>query len=132
MRPEFCFGYGLSYTTFNYSDLEVEVEKEIIRVSVKVKNTGEREGIETIQIYIRDITASIVRPVKELKGFKKISLEPGVTEKVVIEIAIKDLGFYNDNYEYCLEEGVFEISAGSNVEKCLSIEQRIILQEHNV
>lgn len=111
-EPEFSFGYGLSYTTFEYNGLDIEVDKDSIKATVEVKNTGKREGVETVQLYIRDVTASLVRPIKELKGYQKVSVSPGKTQKVTIVINKKDLGFFNDNYEYCLEDGVFQISMG--------------------
>lgn len=113
--PEFCFGYGLSYTKFDYSDMEIVKNDDELSCSITVKNTGEVEGTETVQLYMRDISASIVRPVKELKGFKKISLKPGDSGRVTITLKINDMGFYNDKGEYCLEEGEFHIFMGSNV-----------------
>ena len=113
--PEFCFGYGLSYTKYEYSDLKVTEEKEYIKATISVKNSGDMAGTETVKLYMRDLTASIVRPVKELKGYEKVTLNPGETKEVVIKLDKKDMGFYNDKYEYCLEDGIFHISVGANV-----------------
>ena len=88
--PLLPFGYGLSYTTFEYSNLKVENEKvcigDALKVSADVKNTGKYFGQEVVQLYIRDIAASVTRPVKELKGFRKIALEPGQTKTVNFEL----------------------------------------------
>ena len=81
---------------------------------VNVKNTGEREGKEVVQIYIRDEYCSVVRPVKELKAFKKVNILPGETRQVELEIKMKDCGCYNNKGEYLLEPGDFKIMAGSS------------------
>ena len=91
----FPFGYGLSYTTFEYSEIQME-DKQLTRdgklnVSVKVKNTGKYKGTETVQLYIRDLVASVTRPVKELKSFRKVELKPGEEKKVEFVITEKDL-----------------------------------------
>jgi len=116
--PLYPFGYGLSYTTFKYSDISLSNTtlnaSGKITASVNITNTGTRSGKETVQMYIRDMVGSIVRPVKELKGFKQINLNPGETQKVSFTISVNDLKFYNSDLKYVSEPGAFKIFIGTN------------------
>jgi beta-glucosidase len=117
-EPLFPFGYGLSYSTFEYSGIELSSNSMMkdgsVVASVTVKNTGGFDGKETVQLYIRDLVGSISRPVKELKGFQKISLTAGEQKKVSFEITEQLLRFYNSELEHVSEPGVFEIMIGPN------------------
>lgn len=119
------FGYGLSYTTFEYENLQVTENDDAFEISVDVKNTGNRKGVEIAQLYMQDVTASLVRPVKELKGYERVSLEAGETKKVTFTLRKEEMGFYNNDAEYVVEEGVFRIYAGGNSRDCLSTEVRL-------
>ena len=112
-EPLYPFGYGLSYTSFDISTVALSSDKmksgDKITASVTVKNTGEYEGAETIQLYIRDIAASRVRPVKELKGFKSVKLIPGEEKKVEFEIDEELLSFFRADGSFGCEPGKFRI-----------------------
>jgi beta-glucosidase len=116
--PLYPFGYGLSYTTFSYSDITLSKNQmsqgDKITATVTVTNTGSREGKEVVQLYIRDLVGSITRPVKELKGFQKISLKPGESQKVSFSIGINDLKFYNSDLKWVAEPGEFKVFIGPN------------------
>lgn len=116
------FGYGLSYTTFAYSDMEVIESEDALEVHVKVANTGNVDGTETVQLYMQDIAASIVRPVKELKAFKKVDLKAGESKDVVMILEKNRMGFYGDDMNYCLENGKFNIFIGGNSKDVLKQE----------
>jgi len=114
-QPLYPFGYGLSYTQFSYADLKVDSSNPSqILVSVSVKNTGKYSGEEVAQLYIRDKISSTVRPVKELKGFQKISIDPGQTKQVQFILTDKELGYYNGDGQFIIENGEFEIMVGTN------------------
>jgi beta-glucosidase len=125
VTPLFAFGHGLSYTTFQYSPLRISApamkKNGKVTVSVDVTNTGSRKGSETIQLYIRDEYASVTRPVKELKGFKKIWLEPGETQTVSFEINPELLSFYNKNLKWVIEPGDFTIMIGTASDKTSAV-----------
>ncbi len=108
------FGYGLSYTEFKYKNMTIEEKSESIIIGVTITNVGKLKGDETVQVYIQDETASIARPIKELKGFKKISLNPGDKITVYIEVNKNQLGFYNNEAKYELEDGKFNFYIGGN------------------
>lgn len=116
--PAYYFGYGMSYTTFKYSDLKLSsnsiTKTDKLTVSVKVKNTGNYKAKETVQLYIRDLFGSVTRPVKELKGFEKISLKPGETKVVSFTLSEEDLKFWDIDMKYVSESGDFEIFVGSS------------------
>jgi len=116
--PVYPFGYGLSYTTFNYSDIHLNKTQmkgdEKLAVSVTVTNSGKVAGEEVVQLYIQDPSASISRPVKELKNFKKVLLQPGEKKDVTFDVSTKDLMFYNSDLKYDWEAGDFIIYIGSN------------------
>lgn len=116
--PLYPFGYGLSYTQFAYSDINLSSssmkENGIIKASVTVTNTGKREGSEIVQLYIRDREASITRPVKELKGFKKITLKAGESREITFDITSELLKYYDPNLEYICDAGEFDIMIGSS------------------
>jgi beta-glucosidase len=116
--PKFAFGYGLSYTTFEYSKIKLSKTQmqanEKIEASVTITNTGNYDGEEVVQLYIRDIVASVVRPVKELKGFQKIFLKKGESRQVKFTISIDDLKFYNNELKYAAEAGEFKVMIGSS------------------
>ncbi len=116
--PSYPFGYGLSYTEFEYSDLTLSAEKMPsegeITVSCRVSNVGERPGQTVAQLYIRDLVGSIVRPIKELKQFQKISLDAGESTEVSFAIAAGDLAFHNERLEKVVEEGEFLIWIGQH------------------
>ena len=118
--PKFPFGYGLSYTSFTYSDLKLSKNKinrnEEIAVSLKITNSGKMAGEEVVQLYLRDRFASIVRPVKELKGFNKIALQAGETREVKFIINNETISFYNNNIELISEAGEFDVMVGSSSE----------------
>jgi beta-xylosidase len=117
-EPLFPFGYGLSYTTFDYSNLKVAPARigtgGQAEVSVTVRNTGRRAGDEIIQLYIRDLVSSVTRPVKELKDFKRVALAPGESETVTFLITPDKLSFLNLNMERVVEPGQFDIMVGSS------------------
>lgn len=118
-KPAFCFGHGLSYTSFEYSDLQVpsEVKKgEDIEVTFKIKNTGSREGQEVPLLFVRDKLASVTMPLGMLKGFDKIKLQPGEEKSVTLRIPYKELGLWNERMEYVVEPGEFVISVGRSWE----------------
>lgn len=119
------FGFGMSYTTWEYSDLSVAEEGDAIKVSVRVKNTGDRTGRETVQFYLQDVAASIVRPVKELRGFAKVSLEPGEEKTVGFSIGKKEMGFFNNDGAYCLEDGLFRVYVGGDSRNVLTKEIQV-------
>ena len=124
LDPVFPFGYGLSYTTFKYSDMTLSATQkkkgEVIRASITVSNTGKRAGDEVVQLYIHDVSASIARPVKELKGFKRIHLKPGESQSVTFEITDDLLSFYNLQLEHVVEPGAFNVMIGPNSQELLS------------
>jgi beta-glucosidase len=116
--PLYPFGFGLSYTTFNYANLRLNKDSykmnEPVEVSVEVSNTGNYDGREVVQLYIRDLYASIIRPVKELKGFEFTELQKGETKTINFVLTEKELGFYNAQGEYVIEPGEFEVYVGGN------------------
>jgi beta-glucosidase len=118
--PKYAFGYGLSYTTFLYSDLKLGAskmgKKDQMQVSVTVSNTGKYNGEEIVQLYIKDKVGSIVRPVKELKDFKKIALKAGESKTISFMIDAEKLSFYNQKLEWVAEAGEFELMVGASSE----------------
>ncbi len=116
--PLYPFGYGLSYTTFEYSNIILNKNeisyKDTLKAMVEVTNTGPEKGEEVVQMYIRDLAGSVTRPLKELKGFQKIKLEPGVTTRVTFTITSGDLKYYDINMEYKVEPGDFVLFIGTN------------------
>ncbi len=115
-EPLYCFGYGLSYTTFDYSDLKVLTPEvalgEPVRVSVKVTNSGKRDGDEVVQLYLRDLVASTTRPVRELKGFRKVSLKAGESKVVEFTIQPEDMAFCRADMKFAQEPGDFHVWIG--------------------
>lgn len=114
VEPLYPFGHGLTYTRFRYGNLQIAEAGEGLEVSVTVTNTGKRAGTETVQLYLRDVAASLVRPVQELKGFRKVALEPGEGQTVGFTLPKAEMGFYDDNGDYRLEDGEFVISVGGS------------------
>ena len=122
--PLYAFGYGLSYTTFDYSNLKLS-SKTLnvigkITVSVDVANTGNYDGEEVVQLYIKDVVGSVTRPVRELKGFNKILLKKGEKKTISFDITLDDLKFYNIDMQYTAEPGDFEVFVGTNSDAALS------------
>lgn len=119
--PLYPFGFGLSYTKFNYSDVTVSNANpkgnQTIQASVTVTNSGNYDGAEVVQLYIRDLVGTITRPVKELKGFQKVMLKKGESKKVTFEITPEQLKFYNGDLKYDWEAGEFDIMIGTNSEE---------------
>jgi len=119
IEPLFPFGYGLSYTTFEYKDIFVDknaiTDNDTVLVKIKIRNTGKRAGKEIIQLYVRDIQSSVTRPYKELKGFQKIYLEPGEEKIVVFNLDKRAFAYYDvDLKDWYVETGDFEILVGSS------------------
>ena len=113
-KPLYPFGYGLSYTSFEYADLEVIKNVDIVEVSVTITNTGPVDGVEIAQLYIRDHTSTIVRPIKELKGFKRLSLNPNESKRITFKLTPSELGYYNLNGKFLVEPGRFDVMVGSD------------------
>ena len=132
MDVQWPFGHGLSYTTFGYSDLQVVIPGstgdpaafsagDVLKVSVKVTNTGSRAGKEAVLLYSSDLVASLIPDVKRLRGFEKISLEPGESKVVEFELPAMELAFVGADGKWRLEKGDFRISCGGQAAmvKCL-------------
>lgn len=129
-QPLFPFGYGLSYTTFEYSDLALSAEKlstsDILTVTVNLKNIGKYDGTEVVQLYVQDKVGSVTRPVKELKGFQRVFLKAGESKKVTFSLPIADLAFWGLNMNYIVEPGDFNLWVGTNSKEGLTAEFEII------
>ncbi|RPG02112.1 MAG: beta-glucosidase [Rhodospirillaceae bacterium TMED63] len=119
-KPLYRFGFGLSYTTFSISKPTLSTSEwdgtGKVLVKVDVKNTGQREGMETVQLYIRDLFSSVTRPVLELKGYKKVNVAPGETKSVSFSLALDDFAFYDKEMKYKAEEGDFNILVGNSAD----------------
>jgi beta-glucosidase len=130
--PLFPFGFGLSYTKFEYSDLKINKKElsdnEIVTLSVNVKNTGTVTGKEVVQVYINDLISSVTTPVKVLKGFKKVSINPNETVTVNFSIPCKELGLWNKEMKYVVEPGEFEIMIGASAED-IRLRDKIMIAE---
>ena len=119
-RPRYCFGHGLSYTVFAYSDLTLDKKEtmpfEAVNISLKVKNTGSCVGTEIVQLYIRDIYASMTRPYKELQGFARVELQPGEEKEVTFALKPSQMAFLDEDMRWKIEKGEFEVQIGSSSE----------------
>ncbi|MBU2997840.1 beta-glucosidase BglX [Cellulophaga baltica] len=117
-EPLYPFGYGLSYTTFKYSNFKINKPEitmnDTVTVSVAVTNTGDYDGKEVVQLYIRDVVGSITRPVRELKGFQKVMIKKGATKTVTFNLSVEDLKFYNSDLDFVAEAGDFEVFVGTD------------------
>ena len=117
IEPLFPFGFGLSYTSFRFSDLVVPARvsaSDTIDVRVAVTNTGERAGEEVVQLYVRDVVASRSRPLRELKAFEKLALAPGQSRIVTLKVPARELGFHLDDGTYVVEPGRFDLWVGAD------------------
>ncbi|MFY7815975.1 MAG: glycoside hydrolase family 3 C-terminal domain-containing protein, partial [Chryseobacterium taeanense] len=130
-EPLYPFGFGLSYTTFDISDLKLNTLKfkanDTIIAKVTVKNTGSKAGSEVVQLYVKDLLASVSRPIIELKGFQKVYLKPGESKQISIEVPVKDLQFLDEKMNWMVEKGTYRIFAG-NSSKNLPLKQNIELE----
>lgn len=121
--PQFPFGFGLSYTTFEYKNLKINkatfTKGEPVEISVEVTNSGNYDGKEVAQLYVQDIAASLARPVKELKGFELINLKKGETKTITFVLSDKELGFFDNDGNYLVEAGTFKIMIGGSSDKGL-------------
>ena len=130
VSPLFAFGHGLSYTNFSYGSLKISApamkKNSTVTLSVDVRNTGNRSGAETVQLYIRDMVASVTRPVKELKGFKKVYLAAGETQTVSFTITPELLSFYDANMNWIVEPGDFKIMVGTSSDNNTSINLKVV------
>ena len=130
--PQFPFGYGLSYSTFEYGKMSADKKEyaktDIVKVSFSIKNSGKTDGAETVQIYMSQPKASVVRPVKELKTFKKVYLKAGETQTVELELKVKDFAFYNDKTQtWDVESGEFILynaSSSAHIKSKVSLNVR--------
>lgn len=119
-EPLYPFGFGLSYTTFAYSDLSLDKtsikagSNESVKATITIENTGKRDGVEICQLYINDVVASAARPVKELKDFKRVALKAGERKTITFEIPQEKLAFYDINMKYGVEPGTFEVLVGGS------------------
>lgn len=113
-EPLYPFGYGLNYTRFSVSPIQLTYgeERGQVKAAVNVKNEGDRAGTEVVQLYLQDVAASMVRPVRELKDFRKVTLSPGESAEVNFEICEKDLRFFDEQGRYISESGKFKIYVG--------------------
>jgi beta-glucosidase len=129
-KPAYCFGYGLSYTTYKYTNLSLTRNEintnDTLKISIEVSNTGQVDGFETIQLYVKDKVGSITRPVKELKGFKRVFLSKGSTKLVEFSLTISDLAFYGKDMKLKAEPGDFIVYVGGNSEECLESAFRLV------
>ena len=118
VSPLYPFGFGLSYTSFSFKNVRLEKKKIPVtgrtRVLVEVTNTGKRAGAEVVLMYVRDLVSTVTRPIKELKGFEKVFLQPGETQTVALKVTPESLAFYDINMEYRVEPGDFEIMVGNS------------------
>jgi beta-glucosidase len=125
-EPLFPFGYGLSYTTFEYGDIKLDktsmTESQQIKVSVEVKNTGSYDGEEVVQLYIRDKVGTNTRPVKELKDFKKVLIKKGESRTVEFTVRVDNLKYYTNELQYIAEKGVFEAMIGGDSDRVKKVE----------
>ncbi len=128
--PLYPFGFGLSYTQFKYANIKLSAKHikigENIRVSVDLIDTGEMEAEEVAQLYVRDLVASITRPVRELKGFQRIHLKPGEKKKVTFDLSSQDLGFHNADMKYVVEPGKFHLWVGGDSQSGLMAEFELV------
>jgi beta-glucosidase len=130
--PQFPFGFGLSYTQFRITNLQLSAQRipatRKLIASVDIENVGKRSGDEVVQLYIRDVAASVTRPVKELKGFQRITLQPGEKRQVKFVLTSAELGFWNRQMQFTVEPGEFKVMVGANsedlLETALEIEKR--------
>jgi len=129
-EPQFPFGFGLSYTTFQFSDLQISGPRvamgESVKISVRVTNSGQYDGHEVVQLYVRDLFADRTRPVRELKGFKRITLKKGQSDTVTFEIETHDLAFHNRQMKLVTEPGEFQVWVGSDSRANLTANFEII------
>lgn len=118
--PRYCFGHGLSYTEFKYSNLKISKKEvapfETLQIQMDIENTGMQKGDEVIQLYIGDVYASLARPVKELAGFKRVTLEPKEKKTVIFEIKASQMAFLDSDMRWKVEKGVFKVEVGSSSE----------------
>jgi len=123
--PLYPFGYGLSYTTFSYSEIKLTRDSispdENLVASVDISNTGDMDGEEIVQLYVRDLVGEVTRPVKELKAFKKVHLKKGETVTVTFTILPEDLSYYHQDMRFSVDPGDFELFIGTNSEKTKKI-----------
>lgn len=132
-EPLLPFGFGLSYTTFSYSDFKILSEtittENPLTISVKITNTGEVEGKEVVQLYIRDLSGEVVRPVKELKAFQKVNLKPGESTQVTFTLAEKQLRYYHSDLQFTSDNGNFEAYIGPDSQRVTGFSFKLVKKE---
>lgn len=132
-KPRYCFGHGLSYTSFTYSDLSLDKREaepyETVRIRVTVENTGKCAGDEVVQLYIRDLYASVSRPAQELAGFIRLHLERGGRQTVEFELRLSQLAFLDQNMKWKIEKGEIEVQVGKSSQDIQLTESFVILKD---
>ncbi|MBA4322085.1 MAG: glycosyl hydrolase, partial [Odoribacter sp.] len=128
--PLYPFGYGLSYTTFSYSDVKINKSKfhrnDQIRASVDIQNTGDCDGEEVVQLYIRDLVGNVTRPIKELKGFRKVMVKKNETVTVSFSLSTFDLSYYHQDMSFSFDPGDFELFIGTNSTECKTVKFSVL------